>query len=83
MLIDDMNISDIEFDGTKIPALAKGKSLNQIAIAVGISRQFMGEIARGVSKPSTDVALRIARVLECSVNDFSNEKNLSDMSATA
>lgn len=77
-----MNISEIEFDGSKIPAFAKGKSLNQIAIAVGISRQFMGDIVKGGSKPSTDVALRIAGVLGCSVNDLSNEKKLQKLSAT-
>lgn len=77
------SVTSLEFDGSKIPNFANGRSLNQIALAVGISRQFMGEIVRGVSKPSSDVALRIAHVLECSVNDFSNEKNLRNLSATA
>jgi len=72
----------IEFDGSKIKVLAKGRSLNQIALSVGISRQFMGEIVRGVSKPSIDVALRIAHVLGCSVDDLSSEKNLQNMFAT-
>lgn len=77
-----MNISELEFDGSKIPSFANGKSLNKIALAAGISRQFMGDIVRGASKPSTDVALRIAGVLGCTVNDLSNEKNLTNMSAT-
>ena len=77
-----MNITDIEFDGSRIPNFAKGKSLNQIALSVGISRQFMGEIVKGGSKPSSDVALRIAAALGCSVDDFSNKKNLKNLSAT-
>ena len=78
-----MNVNEIEFKGSRILEFTNGRSLNQIALAAGITRQFLTDIVKGRSKPSSDVALRLASVLGCSVHQLSNEKNLRNVSAIA
>ena len=47
-----------------------GKNLSQIAKAVGVSPSMMTKIMRGWKDPSLAVAARMAKELDCTVDDL-------------
>jgi putative transcriptional regulator len=47
-----------------------GLTQGQLAAAVGVSRQSINSIERGRYTPSLPLALRFARVFECSVDEL-------------
>ncbi|MBZ8120544.1 MULTISPECIES: helix-turn-helix transcriptional regulator [Bacillus cereus group] len=53
----------------KIPNLRKEKGITQedLALKVGITRAYLSNLENGKYKPSLDVALRIAKILESTV----------------
>jgi len=49
---------------------ARGMAQTQLAAAVGLTRQALGAIESGRYTPNTTVALRLARILSCRVEDL-------------
>jgi len=56
----------------RLGALRERRGLRQreLAEAVGVSRQSLSALEAGRSAPSTDLALRLARALDCRVDDL-------------
>lgn len=56
----------------KLAALIRraGKNYSQIALAVGIPPSMMTKIMRGWKDPSLAVAARMAKELDCTVDDL-------------
>ena len=48
----------------------RGWTQAELAMRVGVSRKTINTVENGVFVPSTTVALKIARALECSVEDL-------------
>ncbi|WP_371381820.1 helix-turn-helix domain-containing protein [Sporomusa aerivorans] len=48
----------------------KGMSIKQVAELCGITRSYLSKIECGHFEPSWDVWLKIAKVLECQVQDL-------------
>lgn len=57
---------------SKIRQIRKDKNLTheQIANAVGISRPYYTLIENGYRHPSLEVAIKLAKILECQVEDL-------------
>jgi molybdate-binding protein/DNA-binding XRE family transcriptional regulator len=57
---------------SKIKTLREARDLSQIALAAAtnLTRQSIGAIEAGRSTPSVDVALRIAKALDCTVEEL-------------
>lgn len=62
----------IERTPNRVREHREARSLSQITLAerAGLSRQSVGAIEAGRATPAVDVALRIARALDCSVEDL-------------
>ncbi len=50
--------------------LALGLTQSELAAAAGVSRQLVAAVEAGVNVPAADAAMRIARVLECTVEEL-------------
>lgn len=48
----------------------RGKSLGQISRETGISRHHLSNIANDKAMPKIDTAYKIARALECNIEDI-------------
>lgn len=51
----------------------KGMSQEQLASVVGVSRQALSAIERGITKPSIDTAKKLAEALDLKWSDFFEE----------
>lgn len=51
----------------------KGLSQEQLAAKIGVSRQSLSAIERGIAKPSVENAKKIAEVLDLRWSDFYEE----------
>jgi molybdate-binding protein/DNA-binding XRE family transcriptional regulator len=60
-------------DRLRLTRLARGHSQGDLARAAGITRQAISGIESGRWSPSLDVALSLARALDCSVEDLFGE----------
>jgi len=60
--------------GLQIRELRKTKSLSQesMALQAGIDRSYMGSIERGERNVSFLTLVKIAKVLECDISNFTN-----------
>lgn len=62
-------------NGKKIKEMLEkqGKSLRGIASSVGVSESMMSYIVNGLKEPSVAVLVRIAKELDCIVDDLIKE----------
>jgi molybdate-binding protein/DNA-binding XRE family transcriptional regulator len=58
---------------------AKGLSQGQLADAVGVKRQAVYDIESGRYLPNTGVAIRMAKILGCTVETLFNEETTGDL----
>lgn len=65
------------FNGAKILELNPTINLAKLARRLEITRQTMHGIVQRKHNPSVNLALRIASELGCTVEDLSEQKNLS------
>jgi putative transcriptional regulator len=58
--------------GNRLRELRAGRDLTQAALAeaVGVSRKTINTVENGVFTPSTTLALKLARALDCRVEDI-------------
>lgn len=63
-------VENLEFDGIKLKDARQGKSMSEVASAVGISRQALMQIEQGVTKPSADTLVKLCAVLNISISDL-------------
>ncbi len=59
-------------DKSKITALRKGKGLSQVQLAelIGVSQKDISRWEQGNVKPNTDTLSKIAKALECKIDDL-------------
>ena len=64
----------------RVRELREARGLSQVALAAAASltRQSVGSIEAGRSMPAVDVALRIAKALDCRVEDLFGEPSTND-----
>lgn len=48
----------------------KGYTQEQLAVLLNISGDYLGKIERGQKVPSLKLAVRIAKLLDCTLNDL-------------
>lgn len=61
--------------GTNIRKIREEKGVKQVELAekVGVTQAMICQIERGTKPPSLPLSVDIAKVLECSINDFIEE----------
>lgn len=73
IIFGDNNMSDVlntEMLGKRIKTERTNKKLTQFALAdeIGVSQNYLGDIERGVKAPSVTTAIRLANVLNVSLD---------------
>ncbi len=63
-------VVNLEFDGVKLKEARQGKSMSEIAAAIGVSRQALMQIEQGTTKPSADTLVKLCAVLNVSISDL-------------
>lgn len=67
------NVQELKFDASRIAAARGGRSLQEIAEQVGISRQALWQIETGRNMPSADVLVRLCSVLDLEIRDLTGD----------
>lgn len=76
-LMECLLVMRIELHRVRVLREQRGLSQATLATAVGLSRQSLGAIESGRAVPSVDVALRIARTLEATVEELFAQEDAS------
>lgn len=83
LVIDMSSVLNTEMLGKRIKTERTNKRLTQFALAdeIGVSQNYLGDIERGVKAPSVTTAIRLANVLNVSLDTLfadSLDVNLSE-----